>query len=153
MKMLLKVLAALTLMFPNLLCAESYHHEIQQCLKAFGHHPFSNQPHFRTLQSSVKVFGIGQNVDDTIVTKHPELILVDTGVNVMGGSTLQLLNPNGWYCLASNVNVMGSLTIKAHCKAHLASASNGITVMGGDPSNKTVTVLGASNVELVGCGP
>ena len=148
----IKVLTLLSLIFPSVLFADSYHDSIQQCLRAFGHHPFSSNPHFRTLQSSVKVFGIGQNVDDTVITKAPELILVDTGVNVMGGSTLQLLNPNGWYCLASNVNVMGSMTIRAHCKAHLASASNGVTVMGGDPSNKTVTVMGATNVELVGCG-
>lgn len=139
------------LTFPALTSAEDYHHAIQQCLRAWGTHPFGQNPHFRTLHSSVKVFGIGQNVDDTQTSKGPELMLLDTGVNVMGGSTIQLLNPNGWYCFASNVNVMGSLTIRAHCKAHLAAASNGVTVMGGDPSNKSVTVMGSTQVEMVGC--
>lgn len=124
---------------------------IGSCLNAWGEHPFGNHPRYKTLGSSVKVFGIGQNTDDLITTSKPELVLVDTGVNIMGGSTMQLLNPNGWYCFISNVNVMGGLTIKTHCKAHLASAANGLTVLGGDPSNKSVTVLGATQVEQVGC--
>lgn len=124
---------------------------IGSCLNAWGEHPFGSHPRYKTLASSVKVFGIGQNTDDLIATKKPELVLVDTGVNIMGGSTMQLLNPNGWYCFISNVNVIGGLTIKTHCKSHLASAANGLTVLGGDPSNKSVTVLGATNVEVVGC--
>lgn len=124
---------------------------IGSCLNAWGEHPFGSHPRYKTLGSSVKVFGIGQNTDDLITTSKPELVLVDTGVNIMGGSTMQLLNPNGWYCFISNVNVLGGLTIKTHCKAHLASASNGLTVLGGDPSNKSVTVLGATQVEQVGC--
>lgn len=140
------------LLSPGLALASADEGAIQSCLRAWGQHPFGNKPHhYRLLNSSVKVFGIGQGIDDTVSTKNPELILVDTGVNVMGGSTVQLLNPQGWYCFASNVNVMGSLTLRAHCKAHLASASNGVTVMGGDPSNKSVTVMGSTNVELVGC--
>lgn len=124
---------------------------IGSCLNAWGQHPFGHHPRYKVLSSSVKVFGIGQNIDDLTPTRKPELVLVDTGVNIMGGSTMQLLNPNGWYCFISNVNVMGGLTIRTHCKAHLASASNGLTVLGGDPSNKSVTVLGATNVEVVGC--
>ena len=66
-------------------------------------------------------------------------------------TTLELLNPNGWYCFKSNVNVMGSLRIKAACKAHLASAHDGTTVLGSNSDNKSVTVLGSTHVELVGC--
>jgi hypothetical protein len=78
-------------------------------------------------------------------------VLVNPGVNVMGGTTLELLNPNGWYCFKSNVNVMGSLRIKAACKAHLASAHDGTTVLGSNSDNKSVTVMGKTQVELVGC--
>jgi hypothetical protein len=135
----------------SLSCANENDGYIANCLKAWGEHPFGRNPHYKILASSVKVFGIGQNIDDVTPTKKPELVLVDSGVNIMGGSTMQLLNPNGWYCFTSNVNVLGGLTIKAHCRSHLASASNGLTVLGGDPSNKSVTVLGATNVEVVGC--
>jgi hypothetical protein len=124
---------------------------ISRCLKAWGKHPFGNHPSYRTLATSVKVFGIGQDTEDTQGTSRPELIMVNAGVNVMGGSTMALLNPNGWYCLRSNVNVMGGMTVKAHCKAHLASATEGVTVLGSNSENKAVTVMGKTTVELVGC--
>jgi hypothetical protein len=46
---------------------------------------------------------------------------------------------------------MGSLIIKAACTAHLASAHDGATVLGSNSDNKSVTVMGATRVELVGC--
>ncbi len=125
------------------------------CLKSWGTHPFGTDPKFKTLSTSVKVFGIGKDTADTDVTGTPALVMVNPGVNVMGGSTISLLNPNGWYCFRSNVNVMGGLTIKAHCTAHLASATEGATVLGSNPDEKSeqkgVTVLGSSTVERVGC--
>jgi len=127
---------------------------IAACLKAWGKHPFGSKPNYKTLSTSVKVFGIGQNTADVEPTSAPALVLVNPGVNVMGGSTIELLNPNGWYCLKSNVNVMGGLTIKAHCKAHLASSSEngaGTTVMGNNENKNGVTVMGSTKVELVGC--
>jgi len=124
---------------------------IQSCLKAWGKHPFGSKPTYTTMATSVKVFGIGRNPADSQHTDRPALVLVNPGVNVMGGSTVELLNPNGWYCFRSNVNVMGKLTIKASCKAHLASAHDGATVVGSNESGKGVTVLGKTNIELVGC--
>lgn len=124
---------------------------IAACLKAWGTHPFGANPRYKTLSTSVKVFGIGDSPIDAQPTSAPALVLVNTGVNVMGGATLELLNPNGWYCFKSNVNVMGSLKIRAACKAHLASARDGTTVLGSNADNKSVTVMGATQVELVGC--
>ena len=124
---------------------------IASCLKAWGTQPFGKNPQYKTLATTVKVFGIGQNPADTERTNSPSLVLVDPTVNVMGGTTMELLNPNGWYCFRSNVNVMGSLSIKADCKAHLASASDGTTVLGTSSGNKSVTVMGSTQVELVGC--
>ena len=124
---------------------------IARCLQAWGKQPFGANPRYKTLSTSVKVFGIGANPADTERTSSPSLVLVDTGVNVMGRTRLDLLNPNGWYCFKSNVNVMGSLIIKADCKAHLASAHDGSTVLGSNSENKSVTVMGATRVELVGC--
>jgi hypothetical protein len=128
---------------------------ISSCLKSWGTHPFGADPKFKTLTTSVKVFGIGKDTIDSDVTDAPALIMVSPGVNVMGGSTISLLNPNGWYCFRSNVNVMGGLTIKAHCNAKLASSTEGATVMGSNPDQskeqKGVTVLGSSTIERVGC--
>ena len=132
--------------------AEVVDKSIASCLNAWGKHPFGANPRFKTMATSVNVFGIGGNPADTERTKSPALVLVNTGVNVMGGTTLELLNPNGWYCFKSNVNVMGSLRIRADCKAHLASAHDGTTVLGSNADNKSVTVMGKTRVELVGCG-
>ncbi len=148
---LASMLLGAVLLFPVAVFAQSPDPSIATCLKAWGKHPFGRNPEYKTLATSVKVFGIGRATADTDVTSTPTLVLVSAGVNVMGGSTVELLNPNGWYCLRSNVNVMGGLTIKAHCKAHLASAIDGVTVMGDNAENKGVTVMGATRVEHVGC--
>ncbi|MDD5410351.1 MAG: hypothetical protein PHF31_02905 [Methylobacter sp.] len=124
---------------------------IANCLKAWGKHPFGNNPTYKTLATSVTVFGIGDESSDLEVTNSPSLVLVNSGVNIMGGTTMLLLNPNGWYCLRSNVNVMGGLTIKVHCKAHLASATESATVLGSNPDNKSITVMGSTEIEPVGC--
>ncbi len=127
---------------------------IAACLKAWGKHPFGANPAYKTLATQVKVFGIGKDTQDTEVTKSPVLTLINPGVNVMGGSTIELLNPNGWYCFKANVNVMGGVTIKAHCKAKLASSSSdgaSTTVMGENKDGQGVTVMGSTQVERVGC--
>jgi hypothetical protein len=139
------------LMMVGVAYAEEGDSSIESCLRAWGKHPFGNNPTFKTFATSVRVFGIGQNTADTERTETPTLVLVNPGFNVLGGTTLELLNPNGWYCFRSNVNVMGSLRIRAHCKAHLASADDGVTVLGSNQANKSVTVMGATHVELVEC--
>lgn len=124
---------------------------VAHCLRSWGTHPFGAEPRYRTLATSVKVFGIGSGTIDNTVTDKPELIVVNPGVNVMGGSTIELLNPNGWYCLRSNVNVMGGMTIRAHCKARIASGIEGVTVASNNAEGKAVTVMGSTVVERVGC--
>jgi hypothetical protein len=126
---------------------------VQMCLKAWGKHPFGSNPSYKTLTSNVKVFGIGQNIEDVTDTETNELVLVDTGVNVLGSATMRLLNPKGWYCFKSNINVMGGLTIQGNCKAHFASATNGMSFLGRDQSNKSTTVLGSTYFEPMGCKP
>lgn len=124
---------------------------VTNCLKAWGKHPFGANPKYKTLATSVKVFGIGDDTVDSEVTASPALVLINPGVNVMGGTTVELLNPNGWYCFRANVNVMGGLNIKVHCKAHLASASEGVTVLGSNTDKNSVTVMGETQIERVGC--
>ena len=124
---------------------------IENCLKAWGNHPFGTHPKYRSLPVTVKVFGIGTPTIDSVQTAGPDLVLVKAGVNVMGGTTIDLRNPNGWYCFVTNVNVMGKMKIKAPCTAHLAQSHDGVTVMGADSANKSVTIMGKTEIELVGC--
>lgn len=145
------IILGMAIIFSTSTFATEVDDSISSCLKAWGNHPFGNNPEYKTLATSVKVFGIGNDPIDSEITNSPSLVLVNPGVNVMGGTTIELLNPNGWYCLRSNVNVMGGLSIQVHCKAHLASATEGVTVLGSNSDNKSVTVMGSTKIELVGC--
>lgn len=126
---------------------------IDACLKAWGKHPFSKKaPVFRTLDTQVKVLGIGGNVVDSMATKEPELILINHSVAVMSKQSYELLNPNGWYCIRGSTAVLGKSHIKMHCKAHLASTIGGTAVLGNSQKGSgAVTVLGNSMIEKVGC--
>jgi hypothetical protein len=142
----------LALSFPTVVRAVEADSPIAACLKAWRDHPFGNTPQFKTLETSVKVFGIGKETADTEPTGSPSLVLINPSVNVMGGSTIELMNPNGWYCLRTAVSIMGRVNIRAHCKAHLASNSGGITVLGNNGENRnlkdlTVTAMSSISVE------
>lgn len=149
-----KWLMGLLLGFGALACAhaaEEVDSGISSCLKAWGKHPFGRNPQYKTLSTSVKVFGIGRDTADTETTHSPALVLINPGVNVAGGSVVQVLNPNGWYCFRTTVNVMGGLTIQAHCKAHLATTAGDVLTEGDAKDGKNVTVMGSTQVERVGC--
>ncbi|MCB2016159.1 MAG: hypothetical protein KDF54_01360 [Hydrogenophaga sp.] len=121
------------------------------CMRAWGNsHPFTDTPPMRTLSGAVRVLGRGASIADREVTDFPMLVVVQPGVNVLGDSEMELLNPNGWYCLRAAVNVGGGLRIKLHCDAHLASSISGTSVMG-DDGGRGVSVMGAISVERVGC--
>ena len=139
----------LALSFP--VSAREVDSSIAACLAAWGDHPFGKSPQFKTLETSVKVFGIGKAAADTEPTSSPSLILINPSFNVMGGSTIELLNPNGWYCLRTTVSILGRVSIRAHCKAHLASTSAGSTVLGNNSTNrniKDITVTAMSSVSV-----
>lgn len=136
---------------PNVAVAADPPRAIEACLSAWGSHPFGSAPRYKTLTTSVRVFGVGKNTEDREVTRSPALVYVSPGVNVMGGTVVELLNPKGWYCLRSTVNVMGGLTIRLHCDAKLAFSSGGTTVMGRNPGEKGITVMGSTTIERVGC--
>lgn len=123
----------------------------RSCMRAWGQHPFTDTPPLRTVSGSVRVMGRGPAITDRAVTDFPVLVVVQPGVNVMGGSEIELLNPNGWYCLRAAVNVMGGMDIKLHCNAKLASATSGTTVMSGENDAKGISVMGAITVQRVGC--
>ena len=141
----------LALSFPLAVPAREVDSSIAACLKAWGDHPFGKHPQFKTLETSVKVFGIGRTIGDTEPTSSPSLVLINPIFNVMGASTVELLNPNGWYCLRTTVSILGRVSIRAHCKAHLASTSAGSTVLGNNSQNrniKDITVTAMSSVSV-----
>ncbi|TFG63543.1 MAG: hypothetical protein E4H32_04220 [Nitrospirales bacterium] len=124
---------------------------VRACLSSWPDHPFdANNPSYRSVSGKFKIFGIGEDINESTPTEKPELVLIHPNVSVMTGSTMTLMNPNGWYCLISKVNVMASSTINLHCKAHLASSKEGTTVLGGG-DDKGVTVMGKATINIQGC--
>lgn len=126
---------------------------IKSCLAAWGEHPFgtTDEPRYKVLSPSVKVLGVGSEVSDETETDQPQLVLVKPSVNVLTKSDYRLMNPNGWYCFASNVTVLAKSEITAHCRAHLASSRESVAVAGGNKGTEGVTVLGKAVVKRVGC--
>jgi hypothetical protein len=143
----------LALFVPTLVSAQEIDSSIAACLKAWGDHPFGKNPKFKTLGTTVKMFGIGKSAGDDIErTGSPSLVLVNPIFNLMGASTIELLNPNGWYCLRTTVNLLGVVNVRAHCKAQLAASSGGISVRGDNTENRAikdlgVTVMGTFSIE------
>ena len=124
---------------------------VRACLASWPDHPFdTNNLTYRTVSGQVKVFGIGSDINESVTTEKPELVLILPNVSVMTKATMTLMNPNGWYCLRSKVNVMSSSDIYLHCKAHLASSKGGTTVLGGG-DDKGVTVMGKARIYRKGC--
>jgi hypothetical protein len=137
---------------PMVISAQEVDSSIAACLKLWDEHPFGSNPKFKTLGTSVRVFGIGNTTADTEATSSPSLVLVNPIFNLMGGSTIELLNPNGWYCLRTTVSIIGGVNMRVHCKARLAATSDGTTVLGDNGENrrlkdKSVTVMGRMSLE------
>lgn len=126
---------------------------IKICLDKFKKHPFNKEnPKFRVINASVKVFGIGGDVIDLKKTNEMELVLVKPAVSVLSNTTYRLQNPNAWYCLSAKVAVLAKTTIELECASRLVTTDGSVTVLGGgDEARSGVTVLGSSKIKRVGC--
>lgn len=97
---------------------------VSACLNQFGEHPFDAETVTpRYLAPSITVFGNGVALQDLEETAEPQLTIVAPAINVLGEATYQLLNPNGWYCLSTNVSVLGKTKIELACDAHFVQAN------------------------------
>jgi hypothetical protein len=122
---------------------------IRECLRKWGKHPFEGKnPSYRTISTTVKVMGIGGDVNDDQKTEKAELVLVKPGVAVMSKTLYTLNNPNGWYCLKGRVAVMGKMEFDIHCTANLASSEDDVAVLGSsDQKTGGVSVLGSVRIK------
>lgn len=139
------------LALPPLPYASESEDSLSSCLRAWGQHPFGANPAYRTLGATFNIFGVGTDLTDPYPSDTADLVLVRPSLNIMGGTTIALLNPNGWYCLLGDVNVMGRLTIQTDCRTHLALAGEGLSILAGSSPKQAVTVVGSTRIERVGC--
>ena len=136
----------LALGLPTPVSAKEIDSSVAACLKAWGEHPFGKAPQYRTMGPTFKLFGIGSEPDDTAATGSPALVLIEPSFNLFGVSSIDLMNPNGWYCLRTTVSIVGKLSIRAHCKARLASNSAGVTAVANNGPNRGFKDLAVTSV-------
>jgi hypothetical protein len=142
-----RVLMIFIIMFISSPAVADEYEAVRLCMKNWGTHPFNaSKPKYRVIGKKVKVFGIGGNINDTRVSKQPELVLIKPNVSVMSVSRMYLMNPNGWYCIHNKVNVMSKTEIHLHCKAHLATTKDGVAVLAKDEKEQGVTVMGKATI-------
>ena len=123
---------------------------VKACLEVWGDkHPFKDDSklRFRVLETSVKIFGIGDDITDKDETEDAQLVLVRPAVNVMGKLTFHLMNPKGWYCFEKNVTIMAKSEVTVACTSEVASAGPGATVIGSSPGKGGTTVMGKTTFE------
>ncbi len=127
---------------------------INRCLANWNNHPFKNdkEKRYRVIETSVKVLGVGSDINDNDVTSYPQLILIKPSVKVLSKTSYRFANPNGWYCFKSNVTVLGKSAIGAHCNARIADSTDSVEVLGKNDGDKGgITVLGKTEVTRFDC--
>lgn len=113
------------------------------CSKAWGQEIPGDISSVRKISASVSVLG-ASSMTDNRRTDGPEVTLILASVNVLSKIDWQLLNPNGWYCIVANVNVLSKLTVTIDKEAHLADSKVAVGVL--SSSNGEV---GAANVNVL----
>jgi hypothetical protein len=107
---------------------------VKECLNRMNGHPFdaAKTTPDKNIYAGVSVMGtMAQSVSDTVATDKPTLTVIYAGVNVLGSTTWELLNPNGWYCVVTSVNVQGTINVKLKKGAHLAETMVNVNVQPG----------------------
>jgi len=130
------------------------HATIDKCLKVWKNHPFANPyANVRKIKAAVNVLGFGKSIKDTQATPGPELVIISAAVSVGGQTTMELRNPNGWYCLKVDVNVLNNTTINLDCRAKMADTRVDVGVMSNADATGIVGVHVLSDVKVnrVGC--
>ena len=128
---------------------------LHKCMAKWKDIPFDQTiDNYDKIHASVTVGGFGNAVNDTKRTDEPWLTLITAGVNVGGEPVYRLLNPNGFYCIKVNVNVLTKLTIELHCNARLADSKVNVNVLSEqDDATAGVGVHVLSDVDVVTIRP
>ncbi len=106
---------------------------VDGCLAQFPDHPFgTGQVTPRVVAPSINVLTRTSTLNEDKITNNPELVIIVGTVNILGNSEFKLLNPNGWYCIPTNLSVFGTTSIDLNVNAHLAQLNV--------PIGSTVTV-------------
>ncbi len=122
---------------------------IGKCLEKWGAaSPFAADAGYRKIHASVQVLGKGKGIVDDVRTEKPELVLITAAVSVLGKTSYELLNPNGWYCMKVDVNVLTDVTVKLECGARMADNQIDVGVLSNSQPVGGVGVHVLSDVKI-----
>lgn len=123
---------------------------LKGCSTAFGRSlPLGFDGSVRTIAANVSVLSSGVALRDTRVTARPEVTLIYASIGVLSNLRWELLNPNGLYCIVTNVNVLSKLTIFLEERAQLSDGLVHINVLSSSNADTaTVGVNVLSNVKV-----
>ncbi len=112
---------------------------LANCLKEWGSdHPFTaaeiQNPKVIT---SSNVASFKNEIIDYSVTTKPRLTLVSYAAVAGGNISLNLQNPNGWYCIDVRAVALSNFKAKVHCKANVAQYKSSMVLGVGISFEKT----------------
>lgn len=120
---------------------------LKKCLDLWqGKAPFTQKSPFKVISTTITVGSIGTPIKDLESTPGPALVLVKASVTTLSDTQYELMNPNGWYCLGPNVNVLSNLTIDLHPDAMLADSSLDISILSSGDSPQGIVVGGSTTI-------
>jgi len=104
-------------------------HNLKSCENAWGKDaPVRTKENVRVIRSTISVGSLGTEISDSEKTEKPKFVLIYSSITVGGAPEWNLLNPNGYYCIVSSINVGTVLTVNLDKSAHLADAKSSIDV-------------------------
>lgn len=95
---------------------------MKSCFKEWGQTPFDAKSalNYRTLTTNSSGF-TSKVLADKTTTSEPALILVKVSATGFSSFKVDLGNPNGWYCLSSNLVGFSWVNISHHCQATIGN--------------------------------
>ena len=112
----------------------------KKCSQNFGKDaPLHDGAEVKKIYAAVSVLNRGFGIVDEEITSTPQVTLIYASVNVLSNIEYFLGNPNGYYCIISQTNVMSNLTVKIHQKAVLAA--NKVDVSVGGTKDQSIAVV------------
>ncbi|RYZ50380.1 MAG: hypothetical protein EOP07_23060 [Proteobacteria bacterium] len=124
---------------------------LKNCESVWGNDaPARTEDNTRVIHSNISVGSLGVGISDLKKTDKPEYVVVYSSIAVGGAPEWKLLNPNGYYCIVSAINVGTSLTVHLDKAAHIADSKASLNVGSVVEENASVSAINVgSQIKII----
>lgn len=112
---------ALPYCFSKTVAAAPIDPAIEKCLAQAGSNPFGKNPSYSVLDVSGSGTG-NSNIHDSIVSTEPRLVLVKGVLSGAGDQTINLNDPNAYYCMDIVNSGTGNTSFNYNSKAKILTS-------------------------------